>query len=187
MKNTGLISIVIGAALLLDANVVMAAKPIIDDVASQPEKKLMKMVKIHVNGKSNKKGEGPVPKFPAGGSPPERVGLLTFFIQDSGKQKAKIYSNFASSSELTGAGVNHFAEKFYDASLGVIKKVFSDQGMTVLTTDEYLDTPEKEEAYHTFEMNHGFMMRGLMKYVKSLDGWNQRAWAMRHGVTDLIS
>lgn len=186
LKNTKVMSIVGGAMLLFLANFVMAAKPSISEVANQPEKKLMKMVKIHVNGKPNKKGEGPVPKFPAGGSPPKRVGILTFFIQDTGKQQAKIYSNFASSSELTGAGVNHFAAKFYDASLGVIKKVFSEQGMTVLTTGEYLDTPEKEAAYFTFEMNHGFMMRGLIKYVKSLDGWNQRAWAMRHGVTHLM-
>ncbi len=186
MKNTLLSSLVSCVVLLLVTNPVMAGKPTINDVASQPEKKLMKMVKVGVNGKPNKKGEGPVPRFPAGGSPPERVGILTFFIQDTGKQEAKVYSNFSSSSELTGAGVNHFAARFYDESLQVIRDNFSEHGMTVLTTDEYLDTPEKEEAYHTFEMKHGFIMRGLIKYVKALDGWNQRAWAIRHGVTSLM-
>ncbi|MCZ6618818.1 MAG: hypothetical protein O7E57_11865, partial [Gammaproteobacteria bacterium] len=112
MKNTLAIPLIFCAVLLLLANPVVARKPTINDVASQPETKLMKMVKVHVNGKPNKKGEGPVPRFPEGGSPPKRVGILTFFIQDTGKQEANLYSNFSSSSELTGAGVNHFAARF---------------------------------------------------------------------------
>ena len=79
---------------------------------------------------------------------PKRIALISFYLYDAGKGKANI----------TGTGVwrtpdasgqNHI-NGFYAKSIGKFKDSFKQNGMTLLTPDEFLDTEEKASSYYGF-------------------------------------
>lgn len=79
---------------------------------------------------------------------PKRVALISFYLYDAGKGKANI----------TGTGVWRTPEAagqnqingFYNKSIGKFKESFKQNGISLLTPDEFLDTQEKAEAYYGF-------------------------------------
>lgn len=79
---------------------------------------------------------------------PKRVALVSFYLYDAGKGKANI----------TGTGVWRTPEAagqnqingFYNKSISKFKEAFKQNGISLLTPDEFLDTQEKAEAYYGF-------------------------------------
>ena len=79
---------------------------------------------------------------------PKRVALISYYLYDAGKGKANITG--------TGAWVTSASEGqsqvngFYAKSIRPFKEAFKQNGMELLTPEEFLDTEEKAELYYGF-------------------------------------
>lgn len=80
----------------------------------------------------------------------KKVGLVCYFLVDQNiidvGAKGWSYDN------LTLAGSKSFVQEFYDRSLPVLTESFQQAGISLLTPDQFLDTPEKKEAYANAEI-----------------------------------
>lgn len=80
----------------------------------------------------------------------KKVGLVCFFLVDQNVidagAKGWSYDN------LTLAGSKSFVQEFYDRSLPVLIDHFQKAGISLLTPDQFLDSPEKKEAYANAEI-----------------------------------
>ena len=79
---------------------------------------------------------------------PKRVALISYYLYDAGKGKSNITgtgawvtSAFEGQSKVNG---------FYAKSIQPFKDAFKQNGMELLTPDEFLDTQEKAELYYGF-------------------------------------
>lgn len=79
---------------------------------------------------------------------PKRVALISYYLYDAGKGKANITgtgawvtSEFEGQSQVNG---------FYAKSIGPFKEAFKQNGVELLTPEEFLDTQEKAELYYGF-------------------------------------
>lgn len=100
------------------------------------------------NFKPKEDGSGTMPMLSKLPSVPKRVALVTFTVFDAGQHDRN--SNYIYTYSITESGGNYFCNKFLEKGLPALKANFAAQGMTVLTPDEFLDTPEKKEAYRNF-------------------------------------
>ncbi|MCB0761997.1 MAG: hypothetical protein KDC12_10785 [Flavobacteriales bacterium] len=83
---------------------------------------------------------------------PKKVALLSFYIKDSE------YTTFSNSGyvstratqKATKDNVNALAQLIYDQCIDSIQTAFSTLGMELLEPHEFLDTPEKVNAYLNF-------------------------------------
>ncbi len=79
---------------------------------------------------------------------PRRVALISFYLYDAGKGKANI-TGVGAWRTPDAAGQNQI-NGFYSKSIGKFKDTFKENGISLLTPDEFLDTQEKAETYYGF-------------------------------------
>jgi ankyrin repeat protein len=91
---------------------------------------------------------------------PKRVALISYYLFDAGKGKANI-TGVGTWRTPDGAGQNQ-VNGFYSKSIGKFKEAFAENGITLLTPNEFLDTQEKAEAYY------GFVQESALKEKTSL-------------------
>jgi ankyrin repeat protein len=79
---------------------------------------------------------------------PKRVALISFYLYDAGKGKANITGTAAwvTSSSAGQSQINGF----YAKSIQPFKEAFKQNGIELLTPDQFLDTQEKAELYYGF-------------------------------------
>lgn len=129
-----------------------------------------------MNGSPN--GKGQLPYLPALGAPPKRVALVSFYNWDVGNVQKRTFrtggyeqttTRTTSSQSVTPEGGEGIVAAFYDAGFPALKDALAAHGMTLLSSEEFLDTPEKKAAYDSFQLAMG----GSAKFVKFLSGQNK--------------
>lgn len=128
-------------------------------------------------------GRGLVPHLKTLGKPPARVALVSFYVWDCGNKKESSYNIYGGSytyhvnntrtRAVASGEVAVLANELHDAGIAGLRKSFSAVGMQLLTPDEFLDTPEKQQAYAAFKLEMGGMssfLRGLQQH-NSGDTW----------------
>jgi hypothetical protein len=106
---------------------------------------------------------------------PKKVGLITFYIFDSGSSEfsamRKVYGGtYSSIYGITEQTANEFASEFSEIAVPILKREFAAKGMELLTPNEFLDTPQKVTAYVHFELPKG----GLQKATEATVNWLDR-------------
>ena len=132
--------------------------------------KLAEDVKINMmNGDGNglESGKGLVPYLKALGGPPKRVALVSFYVWDCGNKKESSYRLYGGDYvyrvdntrriSVDAEALDILANELHDASLGSLKEAFGSVGMQLLSPAEFLDTPEKRQAYETAKVEQGGM------------------------------
>jgi hypothetical protein len=143
--------------------------------------KLAGDVKIHMMNGDNaglESGKGLVPYLKALGGPPKRVALVSFYIWDSGNKKEKSYRFYNNDYVLTmdntyrfavdASELDKLATELHAAAIGPLKEEFAAVGMQLLTPAEFLDTPAKQEAFHSTKVEVGGM-GALMGFLQKKD------------------
>jgi hypothetical protein len=125
------------------------------------------------------KGKGfittPAPKIKAPSfKEPKRIGLLVFALYDHPTYTGsdtwhKYYEQF------TQDASNSVTQTIYDACIDDLKAEFIKNGLTLLTTEEYLDTEVKQNMYDTMNMR----VMGLAKIAES--GTNLKGQGLPEG------
>jgi hypothetical protein len=146
-----------------------AAGPFEAELGSDPAK-VAADVKIHMmNGDNDglESGKGLVPYLKALGAPPKRVALVSFYIWDSGNKKEKSYRFYGGDYVLQmdntyrfavdASELDKLATELHAAAIGPLKEEFAAAGMQLLTPEEYLDTPAKQQAYQSTRIEVGGM------------------------------
>ncbi len=79
---------------------------------------------------------------------PRKVALISYYLYDAGKGKSNITgtATWVTSASAGQAQVNGFYEK----SIQPFKAAFKENGIELLTPEEFLDTEEKAELYYGF-------------------------------------
>ena len=113
-------------------------------------------------------GRGPVPYLKALGHPPQRVALISFYVRDSGNSSIHPYQGWSTHKNVTGEGIDVIANDLYAASIGALKEGFKASGIDLLTPQEFLDTPEKKQAYESFKLEVGWV-GSIMKWGTHTD------------------
>jgi len=122
-------------------------------------------------------GRGLVPHLKTLGKPPARVALVSFYVWDCGNKKENSYRIYGGDyvyrttttrkRSVASGEVAVLANELHDASIGTLKEAFAGVGMQLLTPAEFLDSPEKQEAYGSFKAEIGGMgsfLLGLQKH-----------------------
>jgi ankyrin repeat protein len=79
---------------------------------------------------------------------PKRVALISYYLYDAGKGKSNITGTAAwRTSDFVG---QEQVNGFYNKSIDKLKDTFKQNGISLLTPDEFLDTEEKANAYYGF-------------------------------------
>jgi hypothetical protein len=148
--------------------------------------KVAEDVKIHMMNGDNaglESGKGLVPYLKALGSPPKRVALLSFYVWDCGNKKESSYRMYGGdyvyrvdttrSNSVNAAEIDRLAAELHDAGVGAMKEEFAAVGMQLLTPAEFLDTPEKQQAYETARIEEGAAgkIMGFLQGGKVDDEW----------------
>lgn len=79
---------------------------------------------------------------------PKRVALISYYLYDAGKGKANITGTGAWVTSQS-VGQNQI-NGFYAKSIEPFKEAFKQNGIELLTPDQFLDTQEKAELYYGF-------------------------------------
>jgi len=124
-----------------------------------------------------------VPYLKKLGKPPSRVALISFYVWDCGNKKESSYRIYGGSytyrvtstrqRAVASGEVAVLANELHDASIGALKESFSAVGMQLLTPAEFLDTPEKQQAYADFKLElggFGSLLKGLQMKASG-DTW----------------
>lgn len=119
-------------------------------------------------------GRGLVPHLKTLGKPPARVALVSFYVWDCGNEKERSYRIYGGNyvyhvtntrnRNVASGEVAVLANELHDAGIGALKESFAAVGMQLLTPEEFLDTPAKQEAYGAFKMEIG----GINKFLRGL-------------------
>jgi hypothetical protein len=136
----------------------------------------VKISMMNGDGDGADSGRGPVPYLKALGHPPARVALVSFYVWDCGNKKENSYRIYGGNytyhvtntrkRAVAEGEVAVLANELHDAGIGALKESFAAVGMQLLTADEFLDTPAKQEAYNAFKMEAGGfsgLLRGLQE------------------------
>ena len=98
-------------------------------------------------GRNSKNGSGYSANLELVNPKPKRVALISYYLYDPGMGKAKLNTAVWVTDTYEGqAQVNGF----YAKSIQPLKDAFKENGMQLLTPDEFLDTQEKAELYYGF-------------------------------------
>jgi ankyrin repeat protein len=100
-------------------------------------------------GRNAKNGAGYSANMDLVNPKPTRVALISYYLYDAGKGKANALGVGAWRTQ-DGAGQTQ-VDGFYRKSIGKLKDTFKENGITLLTPAEFLDTQEKAETYYGFE------------------------------------
>jgi hypothetical protein len=122
-------------------------------------------------------GRGLVPYLKKLGKPPARVALVSFYVWDCGNKKESSYSIYGGNytyrvtntrTRRVAAGeIDRLADELHDSAIGPLKESFAAVGMKLLTPQEFLDSPAKQEAYASLKMERGGvnnLLRGLQSH-----------------------
>src|SRR5690606_15344997 len=99
---------------------------------------------------------------------PDTVALISFHIYDIGTEH-HINNVSITYYSLTADGANVIATNMLQAMIGRLKEAFRRQGCVLLTPDEFLSTPEKKEAYYSFEPS----LSKLGKFLSGIETKNR--------------
>lgn len=84
---------------------------------------------------------------------PKRVALISYYVYDAGNGKAS-GSNAATATTSAWSTPVYTAQQqaslFYNKSIEQMKAAYKDNGIDLLTPDQFLDTEEKKEIYYGF-------------------------------------
>jgi hypothetical protein len=97
--------------------------------------------------------------------PLRRIGVISFYIYDdvwSKKQGDYIIWNY-----LTDEGANAFAQKFHDLGINSLKSSLKNTGIELLTPSDFLDNPEKKQAYNSFEVEYTGLLKAVAGFANS--------------------
>lgn len=95
-------------------------------------------------------GHGINPLLTSKNQLPDTVALISFHIYDIGTEH-HIKNVSITYYSLTADGGNVIATSMLQSIVGRLKEAFRQQGSVLLTPDEFLNTPEKKQAYYSFE------------------------------------
>lgn len=155
-----------GAAILLAA----CSTPKLSGYASKTD--LTGKAKYDFNrSKIRESGRGYCVDMSALGKMPEKVALVSFYIDDPGityvsgtNSTGKTYRTFN-----TGADNGRiFANDFYSKSIETLKSSFKTHGIQILTPSEFLTDDAKKQAYKEFVVKHTSMNQLGEKFSKFL-------------------
>ncbi len=98
---------------------------------------------------------------------PKRVGLLSFYVFDTGVHSfnamaATYGGTYSKEFGLNDAGANLFASEFAKRGVPALKKRFEEHGMELLTPVEFLENEAQMRAYIDFELPKS----GFQKFAK---------------------
>jgi hypothetical protein len=104
---------------------------------------------------------------PAGIARPKRVGLVSFYLWDTGSYEfnAMAYQyggTYEQTSALTPKGANHFATKLAQAGVPALKKAFAAHGFELLTPAEFTTSDELRQSYVSFQLPMGGLARATV-------------------------
>ncbi|MBK9477264.1 MAG: hypothetical protein IPN99_00070 [Bacteroidetes bacterium] len=87
-------------------------------------------------------------------SKPKKVALISYYLYDPGKGKVQggTYTGSVTTSVWRTSDIIGQTQinGFYGESIAALKSSFKDNGVDLLTPDEFLDTPEKSDFYYNF-------------------------------------
>ena len=103
---------------------------------------------------------------------PKRVGLLSFYLFDTGIHKfnamaATYGGTYSKKFGMNADGANMFSTEFASRGVPVLKERFAEHGMELLTPVEFLENQAQIDAYHNFELPKS----GWQKFAKGVQGW----------------
>jgi len=103
---------------------------------------------------------------------PKRVGLISFYLFDTGvhdfnAMAATYGGSYSKSFGLNDVGANLFATEFAKRGVPILKERFAEHGMELLTPAEFLDSQAKIDAYLGLELPKS----GWQKFAKAIRGW----------------
>jgi hypothetical protein len=119
------------------------------------------------------------------GKPPARVALVSFYVWDCGNKKESSYQIFGGNYIYYGTNTSYrnvkaddidkLATELYGTGIKPLQESFAAAGMKLLTPDEYLDTPARQEAYTGFKMEVG-AINSLLRGLQSHNSDNRWQW-----------
>lgn len=99
-------------------------------------------------GRNSNNGSGYSANMDLVNPKPKRVALISYYVYDAGKGKANITGTGAWAT--TASAGQSQVNGFYDKSILPFKDAFKQNGIELLTPDQFLDTQEKAELYYGF-------------------------------------
>ena len=152
--NNRLRSLAIAGLLTAAATPLTASDFFAEELGTDPAKLEGKVKNdlMSMGGRGSDSGRGPSPYLKALGAPPKRIALITFYAKDSGNADKHPYMGWSVHQNVTASGVDWIANGLYDASVNAMKEAFKAHGIELLTLKEFLDTPEKKDAYESFKL-----------------------------------
>ena len=163
-----LVSIVAGTALILAA--CSSAK--LADLSTKTN--LQKKAKYDFNrNKIKESGRGFAIDMKKLGKMPQRVALVSFYLDDPGITKVTGTNATGKNFNTTNTGSAQgsvYANSFYNAGLDTLRNVFKKYDMELLTPDQFLTDDDKKDFYNEFVVKHtttSKMMDGLKKWAKN--------------------
>lgn len=121
-------------------------------------------------------GMGAVGKLQESGiARPKRVGLVSFYLWDSGSYEfnamARAYGGtYERTAGLTPKGANHFATRLAESGVPALKKAFAAHGMELLEPVEFVTSDAMRQTYVGFDLPMG----GLGKATMNMAQWIER-------------
>jgi hypothetical protein len=156
------------------------------DAAKIAAKAKVSMMNGDNEGREN--GNGLTPYLKKLGKPPARVALITFYVWDIGNSKSNSYSFLSGNYKYTVSNTRSYnvgtgelsvlASELHDAAIGPLKQSFAAVGMQLLTPQEFLDTPDRKQAYESFKFEH----KGISGLLRTLQTHTDLEWS--RGVPD---
>jgi hypothetical protein len=143
-------------------------------------------------------GRGLVPHLKTFGKPPARVALVSFYVWDCGNKKENSYSIYGGNysyrvtntrtHRVSANEIDRLADELHDAGIGSLKESFAAAGMQLLTPQEFLDTPAKQEAYANIKMERG-ALGSLLRGLQAKASGDQWQWGSPDGyrVLELVT
>lgn len=153
MKNVMKIYVLI--SILCSFQLLFAQKTLKQYVSKMDSKKIQKSIlwdmgTIPTTSKSFKDGHGHTPYFTSKDQLPKTVALIAFNIRDLGDVHVTDagYSWITTYTALSENGGNMVANAIYNVSIDMLKDRFKQEGVTLLTPKEFLDSKEKIDFYY---------------------------------------
>jgi ankyrin repeat protein len=140
---------------------------------SDPEKIKVKF-DFPGEGRNSNNGSGYSANMDLVNPKPKRVALISYYLYDAGKGKANITGTGAlvTSASAGQSQVNGF----YAKSIGPFKEAFKQNGMELLTPEEFLDTQEKAELYYGFVQESAKKEKTTITRTKSRTSTTESAY-----------
>lgn len=91
----------------------------------------------------------------------DTIALVTFSVNGHEAYSRQMATGNKAWAWVTLEGAKYYANRFYKQCIQQMKADFKARGVVLLTPDEFLDTPEKQQLYKSFKVEVG----GLNKLV----------------------